>query len=280
MTYSSLHKTGAATLKMSGCLNADFDSFCLLELCTGLSRTQLVMQGYKTVNDETIKKFETLIGRRISGEPLQYIIGQWCFMGFEFYVGSGVLIPRQETEILVEIAMEKLKSRDETIVFDLCAGTGCIGISIAQLCKNTKVYLIEKSPLAMNYLIKNILKYNLNNIKVISGDICKGFNTFGLPKPDIILSNPPYIPNSMISQLQKEVMHEPSLALDGGKDGLEFYDVLIEKWFKSINTGGFMAVECGDGQSGRIENKFSNVSNHVITVNDLNNIGRVVIAEK
>jgi release factor glutamine methyltransferase len=280
MTFQSLNQLGKSLLEAADCEYASFDSMCLLEHCSGATRTQLMLDGAVTVKDETERQYKTLIGRRAKGEPLQYILGKWEFMGFEYFVGPGVLIPRPETEILVELAIKELEYRNQAVVFDLCAGTGCIGISIAKLCKNAKVYLIEKSPQAFEYLQKNLTNYCLDNAVALCGDVLKGFPAFGLSRPDFILANPPYIPTDQMSKLQTEVMYEPKQALDGGIEGLDFYKVLIDRWFQFINDGGFMAVECGNGQARPIAADFSSVSGNVGIVFDLNGIERVVIAHK
>ena len=280
MTYHSLNQLGKSVLEAAFCENASFDALCLLEYCSGATRTQLLLNAAETVKDENERQYRTLIGRRAKGEPLQYILGKWEFMGLEYFVGPGVLIPRPETEILVELAIKELEYRNQAVVFDLCAGTGCIGISIAKLCKNAKVYLIEKSPQAFEYLQKNLTNYCLDNAVAICGDVLKGFQAFGLSKPDIILSNPPYIPSDQLSTLQTEVKFEPVQALDGGIDGLDFYKVLIDRWFQFINDGGFMAVECGEGQACQITADFSGSSGNVGIVFDLNGIERVVVAKK
>lgn len=280
MIYQSLFKYGSELLQYTNIENAAFEAMCLLEQASGINKTKIKMLDNDEANIYVEQVFMSLINRRQKGEPLQYIIGKWEFMGFEFFVGPGVLIPRPETELLVEQAVKEIHQREKSIVFDLCAGTGCIGISIAMLCKNAKVYLLEKSPAAMKYLEKNIADYKLDNIEAISGDIGQSFQVFGMPNPDIIISNPPYIPTAMLSTLQKEVLYEPKQALDGGNDGLDFYNKLIKNWYPSINTGGFMAVECGEEQSGIISNKFSAVSKDISTLIDLNGVERVVVAKK
>jgi len=278
MTFQSLNQLGKSLLEAADCENASFDSMCLLEHCSGATRTQLMLDGAVTVKDETERQYKTLIGRRAKGEPLQYILGKWEFMGFEYFVGPGVLIPRPETEILVELAIKELEHRNAAVVFDLCAGTGCIGISVAKLCKNSIVFLVEKSPQAFEYLQKNLTNYCLDNAVALCGDVLKGFPAFGLSRPDFILANPPYIPTDQMSKLQTEVMYEPKQALDGGIEGLDFYKVLIERWFPFINAGGFMAVECGDGQAKEISADFCCASDKVDTVFDLSGNKRVVIA--
>ena len=161
---------------------------------------------------------------------------------------------------------------------DLCAGTGCIGLTAARLNPNAKVFLVEKSPDAMKYLQKNADKFALTNVRIISGDIFSGFDAFDIPKPDLILSNPPYINSGDIALLQSEVLKEPAMALGGGRDGLDFYKAIAEKWLPYC--GGAIAVECGEGQADLIRAIFSNQCAETCSIKDFNGIERVVVGRK
>jgi len=281
MKYAEAYRYGAKKLKENGVDNAEFDNRMIFENCFGLDRTQLVIKGEHKAPQGKQEKFLNDIDARISGEPLQYILGVWEFMGFEFFVGKGVLIPREETELLVQEVQKDLeKSSDEKIVFDLCSGSGCVGISIAKICKNCKVYLIEKSQDALKYLKKNATESKLANITIIEGDITKGFEYFDLPQPNIIVSNPPYIKSNDINELQNEVKREPLMALDGGDDGLYFYRILAQKWMPYISENGMIAVEIGDGQDYDVCAIFSQASSNVTKKQDFSEIMRVIIARK
>ena len=168
---------------------------------------------YNAFSGEELKK---AIERRIKGEPLQYILGEWEFYSLPFIVGEGVLIPRPETELLVDLALKY--ATKESKIIDLCSGSGAIAIAIA---KNTgaSLFALEKYEKALNYLEKNIA-LNKANVKVIKEDL---FNFEPSEKFDIIISNPPYIKKADLASLQKEVRFEPMTALDGGEDGLIFY---------------------------------------------------------
>lgn len=182
-----------------------------------------------------------MLKRRLSGEPLQYILGEWEFFGLPFLVGPGVLIPRADTEIAVEQALGLLKNKPNARVLDICAGSGCIGIAIA---KNTDaiVSFLEKSEDAIEYLKKN-LELNGVNAKIYNADALK--------EPplddrfDLIISNPPYIKTADLSSLQKEVQFEPSMALDGGEDGLVFYREIAKNYKPLIASGGSLVFEIG-----------------------------------
>ena len=209
--------------------------------------------------------------------PLQYIIGEWEFMGHIFAVGEGVLIPRPETEVLVELALKKIKNIESPVVFDLCSGSGCIGISIAKERPNAKVFLFEKYDKAFGYLTKNA--QNINNVVPVQHDITLDADELCLPIPDVIVSNPPYIRSDEMETLQKEVKKEPSTALDGGEDGMDFYRVIAEKWLPKIKSGGAFFVECDPEQADPLSKIFLPRCTKVKSVSDLNGDLRVVCGD-
>ena len=225
---------------------------------------------------------ETMANRRLSGEPIQYILGEWDFMDFKFKVGEGVLIPRPETEILVECVLERIKDIAEPVVYDLCAGSGCIGLSIKKLRPDAKVYLVEKSENALKYLRKNAenLCSELAGTTVIQGDILNVEEFSDLPEADAIVSNPPYIRSDEIASLQSEVLLEPHMALDGGTDGLVFYRCLVNDWSVKLKDKSFMAFECGEDQAEDICGLFNEISFDNEIINDYNNIQRIVIGRR
>ncbi len=276
MTNYSLYKLGKCLLENANIENAAFEAISLLEISIGYNRTQLFLHKDEQVIPIFEKNYFDLVERRVQGEPLQYILGKWEFMGLEFFVGKGVLIPRPETEILAELAINELQNKKKVIVFDLCAGTGCIGISVAKQQENAQVYLIENSNEAIRFLKQNIQTYMLKNTVALNGDIFNGFEAYDLPNPDIVLSNPPYIPSCELSSLQAEIKYEPEQALNGGENGLDYYIALKKLWLPHINHGGIMAVECGEDQADIISNMFSNVRNDIEILIDNNGISRVV----
>lgn len=220
------------------------------------------------------------VERRISGEPLQYIIGEWDFYNRTFRVGEGVLIPRPETEMLVEESLNFLKGRSEgeKTVLDLCSGSGCIAVSIAANCPGSKVYAVEKSPAAFEYLKQNIV---LNRAEVVAfnDDILTGCAHLMRAKGrfDVIVSNPPYVRSEDCKTLQTEVLREPPEALDGGEDGLTFYRAIAERWLPLLKEDGLLLVECGEDQADDIVRLFSAASDREIAVlKDFAEIPRVV----
>lgn len=279
MTVNELYRQGAEMLDYAFVENAFFDARWLIEKALGINSTQFALKKDKEVSKKVEVEFLSLIRRRISGEPLQYILGEWEFMGYPFYVGEGVLIPRPETELLVDFAKEKLRDQKSPVVFDLCSGSGCIGISVAKLFPKAKVYVVEKSDDALVYLKKNVKLNKTKNVEIIRGDISDRNLLKGIA-PDLILSNPPYIKSQEMSALQKEVQCEPSMALDGGADGLDFYRILAENWLCRLNSGNFMAVECGEAQAEDISQLLFLAGGITDTINDLSGIQRVVTAMK
>ena len=194
-----------------------------------------------------MKRFADMLWRVKSGEPLQYVLGKWDFYNYEFSVGKGVLIPRPETEELVETALSSIKDKPSPVVLDLCSGSGCIGISIARERPDCSVYCVELFDEALAYLNKNA--QNDKNVKIIKADVLQNPDESILPlKADLIASNPPYIKRNEISSLQDEVQQEPISALDGGEDGLDFYRSIISKWLVLLKENGVVLFEIGEEQ--------------------------------
>lgn len=259
--------------------NAAYDAKILFETVFGVKYANIIVSPDMEYDERLVEILDEMLDRRIAGEPLQYIIGEWEFMGFAFKVGEGVLIPRPETEMLVEYTEKKLDGVYRPVVYDLCSGSGCIGLSVKKLLHSVRIFMVEKSDEALKYLNENRELLELTrDTAVIKGDIMLGYDGFSsLPKPDVILSNPPYIRSDELDSLQTEVKREPREALDGGKDGLDFYRCLAEKWLPHINAGGYIAVECGEDQADDITAMFMPYCEQVEVLNDFANIRRIVI---
>ncbi len=276
MTLSEAFNYGVYFLSCNGVDEAEFKSLCLACHCDGIKNSE-----YEThKNDDIImKRFANLLWRVKAGEPLQYVIGKWDFYESEFYVGEGVLIPRPETEELTELVIKKAKQIKNPIIFDLCSGSGCIGISVAKAVQNSTVYCIEKSEKAFPYLEKNAK--GIENVNLIKADICYPNEIKNLQKADIIVSNPPYIKTSDIDDLQQEVQKEPYMALDGGEDGLDFYRVIADKWVDYINENGSLFLEIGEEQGKDVSNLLNNSNMfNIEVIKDLYNNDRIVRANK
>ena len=242
MTAEQVLRTAAEKLRAAQIENASFDASCLVENITGLSRTKIMLCD-DDIADEQAELVERAVLRRISGEPLQYILGEWDFFGRTFEVGEGVLVPRPETELLVELAIEKLRNVRYPVVFDLCAGSGCVGLTIAAERPDAHVWLFEKYDEAFHYLKRNIKKLGLTNVQAVQHDITLGYDDKIFETPDLIVSNPPYLRTDELGGLSTEVMHEPVTALDGGTDGVDFYRIIASRWLPNVNKHGGIIFE-------------------------------------
>ena len=294
MTFSECYKYAYTRMKEAGISDARFDAYELSHFVFKLDRGQLIIRGSESPEEEDFIKFKELLNKRLQGVPLQYIIGEWDFYNSSFKVGEGVLIPRPETELLVDCSIEYLnalinKYKGEGIdykpvVYDLCAGSGCVGISIAKRFPEVSVYEFEKSTDAYSYLRENIKLNETENVQPVLFDIFKDSGSLkavsDIPmQADVIVSNPPYIKSEEINALQKEVQMEPRMALDGGKNGLIFYDAIVKNWMSCLKKGGLVAVECGEDQSSDIEKLFSTYGAMPFKVRDFAGIYRVVGAK-
>lgn len=271
MTISEVLIQGTNALKNNNIENSQNEAIWILEDVLSCTYSRILFNESENISSENEKKFFDKINERISSVPVQYILGKWDFYGREFYVGKGVLIPRPETELLVEYALNFLKDKESPTVIDLCAGTGCIGLTVASERPDSKVYLVEKYDDAFAYLKKNSI--GIKNIELVKADVLDKSQLSMLPKADLVLSNPPYIETSEISSLQKEVQLEPVTALDGGNDGLVFYRA-IKNILPEICKGA-AAMECGENQSETIGKIFQTKK----FLKDFAGINRVVVYE-
>lgn len=278
-SLSALYRRGVKELSEAGIESADFDAMCLLEDCFSISRAEYYLRQDYLPSSEQAEEYQKLITRRKNYEPLQYILGKWSFHQSEFFVGEGVLIPRPETEMLVDMAVDEIGKNNHKICFDLCAGSGCIGLSIARLCPDTEFFLFEKYDEAIYYLEKNISAHSLSNVRLVKYDILKGFDSETFPRPDLIVSNPPYISSGELSTLQKEVQREPMTALDGGEDGLLFYAAISKLWATKIPPPLRLMFETGEGQPEQIAEKLRQEGFGVKLEKDMYSVERFVFAE-
>lgn len=278
-------KEGERRLLAAHCMDPWIDSEQLYYYLTGTDRVGLFLRANQEVDEETQRKYFELITEREKRIPLQHITGTQEFMGLDFEVNKNVLIPRQDTEILVEEAARiirgdnpRMRARKNWKVLDLCCGSGAIGISLARICGNTKVTCADYSKEALEVAQRNAAS-NRVKIKFRHGDL---FGAVGRRKYDMIVSNPPYIKSHMIPILQDEVKtHEPMMALDGGEDGLIFYRKIVDQASARLKKNGVLIFEIGHDQAEDVSQliqetgKFTKV--HV--VKDLAGHDRVVYAE-
>ncbi|MBR4868592.1 MAG: peptide chain release factor N(5)-glutamine methyltransferase [Clostridia bacterium] len=270
-TYlQGLHLMEAANVEDAG-----FDCLQLFAHYTGFDRGRLIADGEAPLTEEQVNSFLQGAERRCKGEPLQYILGEWEFYSLPFVVGEGVLIPRADTEILVDEALRLIEDVNQPKVADLCAGSGCIGISIAKNRPDATVTAVEFSDQAIGYLQQNIARNQVDNVTLQQGDVLLGAGEMtGL---DLIVSNPPYIPTADIKGLSREVHHEPAMALDGGEDGLVFYRSILETWTRALNPNGMIAFEVGINQAEDVANLMAGYFEQIYIVPDLNQVPRVVL---
>ena len=277
MNIFEVLKSGIEILNKNNVEDSEFDARCLLEEAFGFNKSDYFLNKFSMADEDKTEAFVSLINRRASGEPLQYIIGKWPFMSGEFYVGKGVLIPRSDTEVLVEVAANFIRNHKHVKnVYDLCAGSGCIGISIAMMFPDVNVYCVELSDIAFSYLEKNIELNDVKNVTAVKGDILQGYEKLSDKQIDVLVSNPPYIETDEISTLSREVKEEPFMALDGGEDGYLFYNCINQKWIPFLERGSFAAFECGETQAQMLKEIFSEYSEKTEILKDLNDIERVV----
>lgn len=249
----------------------------IVSYVTGESYSQIkhkLRLGEIKLSEEQQNEYVQLLFRRMEGEPLQYILGYTDFYGRDFYCSKNVLIPRFDTECLVESVLPFVEEGSE--VLDMCCGSGCIGLTLA-LEKKIKLTLADKSPFALTLTKKNAGKFGLkDNVRVIRHDVfCDTLEG----KFSLIVSNPPYIKTDDIKGLSDEVKREPVAALDGGIDGLDFYRKMICSYKSNIAPGGLFAFECGMGQAEAVAEMFSeNGYRNIKKFKDYNNIDRVVSA--
>ena len=278
VTLSELYRIGRERLTESGSDNVRFEAEQLLQAATGADKLKLLTEPMYEVSAESTAAFEALLERRASGEPLQYILGEWEFYGLPFKVGEGVLIPRQDTETLVELVLgQRLQGKR---CADLCAGSGCIGITLAKEGGFT-VDSYELSDKAFAYLTENIALNTASDcVNAIKADVLSEQTVADAPMYDVIVSNPPYLTAQDMRELEREVTHEPEMALYGGEDGLDFYRAILSRWSGKLKQNGFFAVEIGMGQEEDVMRIFRDNGLTADCIKDQCGIYRVVYGTK
>ncbi len=276
MTLKELYELTDNMLCYAGVENHSFDTDCLFEDILGADRLALMLKGSDEVPEPDADRLMEAAEKRCSGNPLQYILGNWEFYGRTFCVGEGVLIPRPDTEVLVEKVLEHFKNAGNYSpeICDLCSGTGCIAVTLKKELPKATVHAVEFSSDAMPYLIKNI-GMNDADVKIIKGDVTDGrlLENFADPddigeyrKIDCIVSNPPYLTDKEMDEISREVKHEPELALRGGTDGLKFYRIISCLWKEILKDGGLLAFEIGWEQGAAVKDIMENNGYKNVTV--------------
>jgi protein-(glutamine-N5) methyltransferase, release factor-specific len=271
MTYQEALRYGQIRLIAAGVLEVESDAWLLMSAVCRIDRNFYYVYGNEEMKEEQEKEYMALLEKRAERIPLQYIIGEQDFMGLNFKVNPGVLIPRQDTETLVEEVLKAVTPGME--VLDLCTGSGCIAVSLAKFVPGAKVQGVDISPEALKVSEENARR---NGVKVhfFLSDM------FGQVegKFDVIVSNPPYIPTGEIQGLMPEVKDfEPHLALDGKEDGLWFYWILAGEGKKDLKPKGTLLVEIGCDQGKDVSRIFKdNGYCDIKVIKDLAGLDRVV----
>ena len=246
MTIKQLLNQAVIMLKNENIDAPKIKARMLLQATLKKSKEYLMIYDTKEVTPIERDRYIRNVKRLILGEPLQYITGRQEFMKLNFLVTKDVLIPRADTEILVEEVIKLAEGINNPTILDLCTGSGAIAISLAKYVKNVHICAVDISPKALQIAKKNAeLNGVKNNIEFIESNL---FEKLKDKKFDIIVSNPPYIETETIKTLSKDVQREPKLALDGGKDGLDFYRKISDSGYKFLNRQGFLCLEIGYNQ--------------------------------
>ena len=277
MTVGEAYRKTKDILTEAGFETPAFEALCLTEKVFGFNRLALITKGEETVaSEEKLAVLAELTEKRLNHEPLQYLLGKWSFMGIDLLVGEGVLVPRDDTEVVTSLCIDYLSCKESPNVIDLCAGSGAISLALEKYA-NCKVTAVELSDKAFSYLTQNI-KLNNSAVNALNGDIFECHKDIADNSLDLIVSNPPYIKTADIASLQKEVQHEPAMALDGGESGLDFYRKMVPLWKSKLKAGGALAFELGEGQYDEVsrilaDNGFGGITESI----DFGGIQRAII---
>ena len=278
ITYNNLYLDIRQQLRKAGIEAATLEARELVCFGTGKSREELARDGGLYASPELERQVRSLVDRHLAGEPVAYLIGEWEFYGLPLDISPDVLIPRPDTEVLAGQAIEYIQTLGECRVLDLCAGSGCIGLAVASQAPQARVVLGEYSDAALKVCRQNIRRNGLSGRVVPMQADAREKPERSLGEFQCIVSNPPYIPRADIETLDASVRdYEPHLALDGGEDGLDFYQTISGKWKDALAPGGRLYFEVGIGQADSVlrimrAQGFGDIQ----IVKDLHDIPRVV----
>jgi len=278
---NQLLKTGVDMIKNREYGNPVLEATMVLESLLNVNRIYIYTHGKEKVDKAIGDEFLKIMEKRATGYPIQYILKEKEFMGLNFYIEEGVLIPRPDTEILVEYILKYIDinyGNREVKLLDLGFGSGAIVLSIAHYKRQVQAFGVDNSDIALKVANINMNKFKLENVKLYRGDLFSGIDE----KFHIIVSNPPYIPSEEIKNLQKEVRDfEPVAALDGGEDGLDFYRKIIPQSRKYLKDNGLLIFEIGWDQGKAVSNILLQEDfNNIKILKDLQGLDRVVLGIK
>ena len=276
--YNDLYLDIRQPLRKVGIEAATLEARELVCFGTGKSREDLARDGGLYASPELESQVRSLVDRHLAGEPVAYLIGEWEFYGLPLDISRDVLIPRPDTDVLAGQAIEYIQTLGECRVLDLCAGSGCIGLAVASQAPQARVVLGEYSDAALKICRQNIRRNGLTGRVVPMQADAREKPERALGEFQCIVSNPPYIPRADLETLDASVKdYEPHLALDGGEDGLDFYQTISGKWKEALAPGGRLYFEVGIGQADTVlrimrAQGFGDIQ----IVKDLHDIPRVV----
>lgn len=276
-TLGEVYREGRKALSENGIDGPGFEADCLFQKAFGLSRQERILCSQREADPADAGRFLALVRERCGGRPLQYLLGEWPFCGRSLLVGEGVLIPREETELLTETAAAMLDGANAPEILDLCSGTGAVALALADRFPGASVCAVEWMEPALGYLNRNLARSGLSNVRAVRLDILKPESVRPFRDLDCIASNPPYVCTDELPGLQREVRREPREALDGGADGLDFYRAIAAHWVPALRNGGALCVEVGEGQAEPVAALFRSAGlSEIRFARDFSGIDRVV----
>ena len=252
---------------------AFFQADCLIKHFSG---SDYIVCAQSEIPDEIYQKLDDALLRKISGEPLQYILGEWEFYGLRMFCGKGCLIPRPETEFLAEYIIKNLPQNGRFL--DLCTGSGCISVAVLKNRPDALCVAVDVSEDALFYARKNAGYHNLcERMEIVCGNVCSYIPDGSF---DITASNPPYIKSCDMKTLSNEVLHEPHIALDGREDGLFFYKTITERFKDRLCQNGSFAFEAGFDTADGVKSVLTKENLGVSSIFDYSGVERVIIGKR
>ena len=281
-TYNDIFMQARNALRDHGIEGYSLEARLLVATAAGKTTQELLRDLSLYTSPEMADKVAALTERRISGEPVAYITGAWEFYGLPMYINSDVLIPRMDTELLVDAAKELLNGRKmDARVLDLCCGSGCIACAIGHEMPAARIVAVDLSAKALEVARRNVAVNRLSSRVICMQADATASPPMSMGQFDMIVSNPPYVRSADMKKLDRSVRDfEPSWALDGGKDGLKFYKSIIKYWKSVLRPGGYLLFEVGEGQAESVKEMlltggFRSVSSKFDTIG----VERVVIGK-
>ena len=277
-TYNDIYIAARRRLKEAGIEAYSLEARLILATAANKTPEAFYRDIQLYTSEAYAQRAEALLARRLAGEPVAYLTGSWEFYGIPLTITRDVLIPRIDSEVVVDLAVALLRGRGQPRVLDLCCGSGCIGLAIAAQIPDCRVVCVDNSDKALAVARKNAIAAHVGSrASCVAGDALEEppvmLGTF-----DLLVCNPPYIPHAELDRLDPSVRdYEPRAALDGGEDGLLFYREMPGKWKKLLAAGGQMVLECGFGQSEAVRALVESAGfRHLRTVQDTGGVERAL----